>query len=223
MESPRTIPDSKELRWTGRPSEEQLLGSLERPVRPTTVSFEPPVSCDWAAAEAATAAQEPTPTTPGWRLQPRDALALAAVAAAVWLAVRGSESLPFHFTSPAAPASATEVFRTTLSPDRADALGPPRSTTIDDRSAGAKKDGKGDNHQNGDRGSRDSGGGQTTKPPADESEAPLLEATVPGVGTVTVENPDLPDTSGVGVPDLPDTDDVLAQVPTVSVPTVTLP
>jgi hypothetical protein len=218
LESPRTIPDSKELRWTGRPSEEQLLGSLERPVRPTTVSFEPPASRDWASAETAT--HELTPTTPGWRLQPRDALALAAVAAAVWLAVRGSESLPFHFTSPAAPASATEVFRTTLSPDRADALGPPRSTTTGDKSAGAKKDGKGDNHQNGDRGSRDSGGDHTTKPPTD---TPLLEATVPGVGTVTVENPDLPDTSGVGLPDLPDTDDVLPQIPTVSVPTVTLP
>jgi hypothetical protein len=221
LESPRTIPDSKELRWTGRPSEEQLLGSLERPVRPTTVSFEPPASRDWASAETAT--HELTPTTPGWRLQPRDALALAAVAAAVWLAVRGSESLPFHFTSPAAPASATEVFRTTLSPDRADALGPPRSTTTGDKSAGAKKDGKGDNHQNGDRGSRDSGGGQTTKPPADETDTALLEATVPGVGTVTVENPDLPDTSGVGVPDLPETNDVLPQIPTVSVLTVTLP
>jgi hypothetical protein len=220
MESPRTIQDSKELRWTGRPSEEQLLRSLEGSVRPTTMSFEPPASRDWALTE--TAILEPSPTTPGWRLQPRDLLALAAVAAAVWFAVRGSEGLPFHSTAPAAPASASEVFRATLSPDRKDALAPGDSTTTRDESPGTKAGGGGDNdHQKGDRGSRDSSGGGTTKPPSDDTEAPLLEATVPGVGTVTVKQPELPGTSGVPLPDLPDAGDLpetelLSGTPTVS-------
>ena len=222
MESPRTIQDSKELRWTGRPSEERLLRSLEGPVRPTTVSFEPPASRDWALRETASA--EPSPTTPGWRLQPRDLLALAAVAAAVWFAVRGSEGLPFRSNAPAAPASASEVFRTTLSPDRKDALGAADSSTTHDNSPGTKAGGSGDSdHQKGDRGSRSSGGG-TTKPPSDDTEAPLLEATVPGVGTVTVEQPDLPDTSGVPQPDLPSTGDVLPETNLLpGTPTVSLP
>jgi hypothetical protein len=224
MESPRTIQDSKELRWTGRPSEEQLLHSLESPLRPATVTFEPPASRDWALTETAT--PEPSPATPGWRLQPRDLLALAAVAAAVWLAIRGSEGLPFHSNAPAAPASASEVFRATLSPDRGGSLASADSTTIREKSPGAKAGGGGGGHDHqkgeGDGGSRGSGGAHTTKPPADDTEPPLLEATVPGVGTVTVD-PDLPDTSGVQLPDvqlpdLPDTSDI--ETPTVSLPTL---
>jgi hypothetical protein len=207
VESPRTIQDSKELRWTERPSEEQLLRSLEGLVRPTPVSFEPPASRDWAPTETATT--EPSPTTPGWRLQPRDLLALAAVAAAVGFAVRGSEGLPFHSTAPAAPASASEVFRTTLPPDRKDALAPGDSSTTHDKSPGAKAGGSG--QQKGDRGSRDSSAGDTTKPPSDDAEAPLLDATVPGVGSVTVEQPELPDTSGVPVTDPPDAGDILPE------------
>jgi hypothetical protein len=215
MESPRTMQDSKELRWTGRPSEEQLLGSLESPVRPTPVSFEPPALHDWAPREAP--APEPAATTTGWRLQPRDLVALAAVAAAVWLALRGSESLPFHSAARAAPASASEAFRTTLSPDRRDAV-TPRSTTPADKNPGTKQGGGGQ-HSHQDGGSRGSGGSHETQPPADgNTEPPLVEATIPGVGTVKVDQPDVPDTSGLGLPDLPDTDGVLPETPTVSLP-----
>jgi hypothetical protein len=222
MERPRTIQDSKELRWTERPSEEQLLRSLEGIFRPTTVSFEPPASRDWALTQTAT--PEPAATTAGWRVQPRDLVALAAVAAAVWFAIRGSEGLPFHSNTPAAPASASEVFRTTLSPDRKDALAPPDSTTARDKSPGTKAGGSGDNDQKGDRGSRDSSGGDTTKPPTDDTEPPLLEATVPGVRSVTVEQPDVPDTSGVPLPDLPDSGDLLPETDLLSgTPTVSLP
>jgi hypothetical protein len=186
MESPRTMQDSKELRWTGRPSEEELLGSLERPVRPTPVSFEPTALPDWGVTEAS--APEPTATTTGWRLQPRDLVALAAVAAAVWLAIRDSESLPFHSASSTAPASASEVFRTTLSPDRRDTAAP-RSTSPADKTPGTK--------QGGGRG----GGSHDHQ----------------DVGNVKVDQPEVPDTSGLGLPDLPDTGDVLPKTPTVTV------
>jgi hypothetical protein len=204
MESPRTMQDSKELRWTGRPSEEELLGSLERPVRPTPVSFEPTALPDWGVTEAS--APEPAATTTGWRLQPRDLVALAAVAAAVWLAIRGSESLPFHSASSTAPASASEVFRTTLSPDRRDTAAP-RSTSPADKTPGTKQGGGGGG-----------GGGHETQPPADgNAEPPLVEATIPGVGTVKVDQPEVPEASGLGLPDLPDTGDVLRKTPTVTV------
>jgi hypothetical protein len=207
--------ESKELRWTGRPSEEQLLGSLERPVRPP-VSFEPPASRDWAVAEAP--APKPAAATTGWRLQPRDFVALAAVAAAVWLALRGSESLPFHSAAPAAPASASEVFRTTLSPDRRDAVAP-RSTSPTDKTPGTKQGGGGANHDHQNGGTRGSGGGHETQPPADgNAEPPLVEATIPGVGTVKIDQPEVPGTSVLGLPDLPDTDGVLPETPTVSLP-----
>jgi hypothetical protein len=217
MESPRTMQDSKELRWTERPSEEELLGSLERSVRPTPVSFEPTALLDWGVTEAP--ASEPAATTTGWRLQPRDLVALAAVAAAVWLAIRGSESLPFHSASPTAPASASEVFRTTLSPDRRDTAAP-RSTSPADKTPGTKQGGGGGggSHDHQDGGSRGSGGGHETPPPADgNAEPPLVEATIPGVRTVKVDQPEAPDTSGLGLPDLPDTGDVLPKTPTVTV------
>jgi hypothetical protein len=187
------------------------------------VSFEPPAPRGWASTQTAT--REAAATTPGRRLQPRDLVALAAVAAAVWFAVRGSEGLPFHSTAPAAPASASEVFRTTLSPDRNDALGPADSSMNHDKSPGAKAGGSGGNdHQKGDWGSRDSSGGDTTKPPSDDTEAPLLEATVPGVGSVTVEEPELPDTSGVPLPDQPDAGDILPETDLLSgTPNVSLP
>jgi hypothetical protein len=205
---------SKELRWTGRPSEEQLLGSLERPVRPTPVSFEPSASHDWAVLEAP--ASEPAATTTGWRLQPRDVVALAAVVTVVWLALRGSESLPFHSTSPAAPAPASEVFRTTLSADRRDDAAP-RSPSPADKTSGTKQGGRGDgNHDDQGGGTRGSGSDETQPPNDGNAEPPLVEATIPGVGTVKVDQPDMPDTSGLGLPDLPDTDDVLPE--TVSLP-----
>jgi hypothetical protein len=217
MDSRRTMQDSKELRWTGRPSEEQLLGSLERLVAPINVSFEPPALHDWEVMDAPAA--EPAATTTGWRLQPRDVVALAAVAAAVWLALRGSESLPFHSASPAAPASASEVFRTTLSPDRRDAA-TPRSTQPVDEAPATKHTGAGtgNHHHHQDSGTRGSGGGHGTQPPSDgNAEPPLLEATIPGVGTVKVDEPEAPDTSGLGLPELPATGDVLPDTPTVTV------
>ncbi len=222
MESPRTMQGSKELRWMGWPSEEQLLGWLERPARPAPVSFEPPASHDWALTEAP--APEPAATKSGWRVQPRDLVALAAVAVAVWLALRGSDSLSFHSASPAAPASASDVFRTTLSPDRQDAVAP-GSRTPGDNTAGTKQSGGGGHdHQNGDDGgSRGSRPGDDVNQPGDgNTEPPLVEATIPGVGTVTVDEPEVPDTSGLGLPDLPDTDDILPEAPTVSLPTLTV-
>src|SRR5215204_3374417 len=102
MESPRPLEDSKQIRWIGRPSDEQLLGPLPRPFREVPISFEPPPPPDWGLSETP-AADEDGKATRRSRLGPRDFVALAAVAAVVWLAVRGSEGSPFRSSEAAAP------------------------------------------------------------------------------------------------------------------------
>jgi hypothetical protein len=188
MESPRPLEDSKQIRWVSRPSEEQLLGPLPRPLREVPVSFEPPPPPDWGLSETSAADEDGTATR-GWRLGPRDFVALAAVAAVVWLAVRGSEGLPFRSSEPAAPAAAGEIVRTTLSPDRAEFRRAPTQVETQAQAgtkAGRDKDQSGssgsnekDDGKDNDPGTGDGGGGEKTNP--------LLEATIPGVGTVTVE------------------------------------
>jgi hypothetical protein len=148
-----------------------------------------------------TPAPEPATTTTGWRLQPRHLAALVAVAAAVWLALRSSESLPFHNSgSSAAPGSASEVLRVTLSPDRRDPVAP-RSTSPADKTPGPKHGAGDGGHHDQQGGTRESGGGDEAQPTDGDAEPPLIEATIPGVGTVEVGQPELPDTSGLGLPD----------------------
>jgi hypothetical protein len=221
MESPRPLEDSKQIRWIGRPSEEQLLGPLPRPLREVPISFEPPPPPDWGLSETPAADEDGT-ATQRWRLGPRDFVALAAVAAVVWLAVRGSEGLPFRSSEPAAPAAAGEIVRTTLSPDRAEfgraatqvdaqAQAGAKAGRQKDQSGSSGSDGKGDGNEDPGTGA---GGG-------DEKTDPLTEATIPGVGTVRVEQPEvptLPDAEAPTLPALPKTDDVLPEAPTVSLP-----
>ena len=68
-----------------------------------------------------------------------------------------------------------------------------------------------------------SGSNDKPKPPPDDtSKPPLLQVTVPGVGTVTVDQPDLPvETPNVPLTQtltLPDEGDLLPQTTTVSLP-----
>jgi hypothetical protein len=203
----------------GRPSEEQLLGPLHRPLREVNVSFEPAAPPEWGLNEPPAA--EATGMAAG-RLGPRDLLALAAVAAVVWLAVRSGEDLPFGSSEPAAPAAAGNIVRTTLAPDRADwKRTSPRTDAIGAKGPGSKSDG-GQKDKNGSSGPR----GKDDDPPTgggggDEKTKPLVEATIPGVGTVTVYEPELPtvpDVDDPTLPAVPDADEIVPETPTVPLP-----
>jgi hypothetical protein len=200
----------------GRPSEEQLLGPLHRPLREVNVSFEPAPPPEWSLNEAPAAEATGTHVR-RWRMGTRDLLALA-VATLVWLAVRSGDGLPFRSSEPAAPAAAGNVVRTTLAPDRADWKRTPRAHA---KGPGSKRHGARDRDKNGssDRGGKDhnppTGGG------GDDQMKPLLEATVPGVGTVTVDQPEvptLPDADVPTVPAVPDAGDVLSGTASLPLP-----
>jgi hypothetical protein len=229
MESPRPTQDSKQVRWMGRPSEEQLLGPLHRPLREVNVSFEPPPPPEWRLNETPAAAGTATPTR-RWRIGPRDLVALVAVVAVVWLAVQSGDGLPFRSTEPAAPAAVGKVVSMQLAPDRAD------WTQLSPQSdAKAPASGKSGGHRGKDADGTSSGpGGNDDDPPTgggggggSDKTKPLLETTIPGVGTVTVDQPELPTLPEVDVPKLPklpDTgdllpaNDLLPETPTVSLP-----
>jgi hypothetical protein len=231
MQSPRPLRESKHVHWLSRPSEEQLLGPLPHQLREVNVSFEPPRAPDWGLSDT----QVPDGKGAGtrrWRLGPRDLAALAAVAAVVWLAVRSGDGLPFRSSEPAAPAAAGNVVRTALAPDRADWTRTTPSTDAtdakgpDSKSDGGQKDkndssgpgGKDDDPPAGGGGSGGGGGGGGG---GGEQPKPLVEATIPGVGTVTVDEPELPtlpDVDAPSLPALPDTGDLLPETPTLPLP-----
>jgi hypothetical protein len=204
----------------GMPSEEQLLGPLHRPPREVNVSFEPAAPPVWGLNE--TPAAEGTGTAaPHWRLGPRDLVALAAVVAVVWLAVRSGDGLPFHSSEPAARAAAGNVVRTTLAPDRGDwKRTSPSTDATHAKARGSKSDG-GQKEKDGSSGP----GGKDDNPPTgggggDETKA-LVEASIPGVGTVTVDQPELPtvpDADDPPLPAVPDADAVLTETPTLPLP-----
>ena len=223
MESARPPQESKQVRWMGRPSEEQLLG-LHRPRRELNVSFEPPPPAEWGLTEPSPA-EGTGAATRRRRLGPRDVVALAAVAAVVWLAVRSGDGLPFRSSGPPAPAAAGNVVKTTLAPNRLDLQRTATRPVADARSA---KTGNGQKRQNGQKTDKGATGprGNDGDPPTgggggDEKTRPLAQATIPGVGTVTVDDPEvptLPDADAPTLLKLPDTGDVLPETPTVSLP-----
>jgi hypothetical protein len=214
MESPREIQESKHLRWTSRPSEEQLLG----PAGPAlsakpTVSFQPPPVHDWALSSVA------VPDTlngrPHRRFGGRDLIALAAVAAAVWFAVSGSEGLPFRSSSTAEPTNANELVGTTVSFDRGELGSLPRKAAAQGTAANSSGNiGVAGAASQGSTGSK-----RHPKPPSSGNKSdPLLQADLPVVGTVTVDKPNV-DLPG-GTPTVPQGTPTL---PGVTLPTVTLP
>jgi hypothetical protein len=223
MESPREVQESKAFRWVGHLSEEELLGGPPASVsRARSVSFQPqqlpaPATSPVSPPHSA----DPLAVPPRWRFQLRDLIALTAVAAAVWFALRGSDGLPFRSLEPVVPASGTEFITTNVGLDREELRSLPRGTNAANASPGSVS---GVEDTQGGRGG--SGSNHKPKPPPDESSTPpLLQVTVPGVGTVTVDQPDVPDlpadTPSLPLPELPslpDTGDLLAQTPTVSLP-----
>jgi hypothetical protein len=223
MESPREVHESKSFRWVGHLSEEELLGGPPASLSPMrSVSFQPQrLSAPARSPLSALQSADPLAVPPRWRFEVRDLIALAAVAAAVWFALRGSDGLPFRSSEPVEPASATEFVTASVGLDRQELSSLPRGTNAANASPGSASGHKGSTQGGGGSGSNDK-----PKPPPDEtSTPPPLQATVPGVGTVTVNQPDVPDlpveTPSVPLPDLPSlpgTGGVLPQTPTVSVP-----
>jgi hypothetical protein len=218
MERPHAIPATRELQWTGTPSEEQLLGSPLLASSPPAVSFEPAPPHDWAAADDVGPPHDPPTAPPRWRPQPRDLIALSAVAAAVWFAVRGADGVSFRSGEAGTPTTADGV-TARVAADRQELSSLPRearTTTANGTTTGQSQDGK---HNPGSPGS---GGDKGDDPPTTggDSKDPLVQATVPGVGSVTVEQPDVPDT-GLPLPDLPDVPETEATVPGTA--TVNLP
>jgi hypothetical protein len=216
MESPREIQESKHLRWTGRPSEEQLLGPAVPPTAKPTVSFQPPPLHDWALAAV------PVPDTlngrPHRRFGGRDLIALAAVAAAVWFAVSGSEGLPFRSSSTADPANANELVGATVSFDRGELGSLPRKAAAQGTAANSSRD----RGVAGGAGQGGTGSKHHPKPPPSGNKSdPLLQADLPVVGTVTVDKPNL-DLPG-GTPTVPQATSTLPGTGGVTLPTVTLP
>jgi hypothetical protein len=172
--------------------------------RRTMVSFRP--ALEPSAPPAREATVDPFESAPRWRFQGRDLLALAAIAAAVWFAIRGA-SLPFHSSGALTPVEASDQLAASIRLDRHEldtvrnlAAAAPSTDRASGGSTGATR---GSSSPSG-----SSNGGSGTKghpkpPTGGRSDAPLVQATVPGVGSVTVEDPDL--LGVVEVPSVPDT------------------
>jgi hypothetical protein len=181
---------SKQLRWLGQLSEEELLGIPVSRQRRTQVAVR--------AAQAPPVRDVAIPTSPVRRLQVRDALTVLAVAGLVWLMLGGvGAGSPFGGSAPVAP-EAYAFGPGQVAVDRRE-LGslprpvPPSSQDRGDRASasgtaevpGSKPGGKDEPSPPGGGGGGGGGGDNPTDPP-------LVQATLPVVGTVTVEEPELP-------------------------------
>jgi hypothetical protein len=221
MDSPRGVHESKAFRWVGHLSEEELLGGPPATVsRARAPSFQPqPLPAPASAPTSPPPSDDPVATRPHWRFQARDLIAVGAVLAAVWFALQGSEGLPFRSSDAVEPSSATELVTTNVALDRQELMSLPRGTNAAEPSRG-----NGSRVNDDDQGgSGGSGSNDKPKPPPDEtSTPPLLQVTVPGVGSVTLDEPDLPvETPDVPLTEtltLPDTGDLLPLTTTVSLP-----
>lgn len=222
MEAPRDIQESKGFRWVGRPSEQELLGEAlpgRRIValRPAPAPF----------AEAVVADEDPLEAAPRRRFEARDLIALAAIATAVWFAARGSEGIPFHPVGTGAPPEAAELAAANVTLDRQELSSLPRKASSASVAHGSRRggaDGKtGQSSSGSGSGSRPGSKHHPKPPPSGDSPDPLVQATIPGVGTVTVNQPDtqLPvDPPDLPLPgtDVPDTGGLLPGTTTVTLP-----
>jgi len=220
MDSLRGVHESKAFRWVGHLSEEELLGGPPATVpRARVLSLQPqPLPAPASSPTSPPPSVDPLAKEARWRFQARDLIAVGAVTAAVWFALQGSEGLPFRSSEAVVPPSATGFVTTNVAVDRQELRSLPRRTNAVNGSQG---NGSGVNEDRGGRGG--SGSNDKPKPPPDDtSTPPLLQVAVPGVGTATVDEPDLP----VETPNVPltqtltltDAGDLLPQTTTVSLP-----
>jgi hypothetical protein len=184
----------------GRVSEEELLG-----LPPSGLHRRRELSAQPARPPARTVGSV-APTRTRRRLRAKDVLVAVAVVGAVWVAIRGAESRAPGYepvgvvpTDARADAGAYVVTR-----DRGELQSLLRERPTTEPPAPGKASGSAGTQPSGGRsggsdGSSVSKGDEdpTPPPPTETSDPPLLEANVPGVGSVTVENPDLPDTDDV--------------------------
>ena len=190
------------FRWVGRPSEEELLGL--RAIGRRRASGFPPAS-PRPAPRPSTAVSEEVPRD---AIRARSLVGVAVVAAAIGLAFGVAQrGLGSESPGPDAPTTAAAVVADSIALDRGQltSIARERPTTArHERPAGAArvtadrdKPSEQPSADDGSTGSKDYAPTSPPPPPTETSEPPLLEANVPGIGRVTVEQPDLPDTDDV--------------------------
>jgi hypothetical protein len=212
MEAPRGNQESRRFRWVGHPSEEELLGTSLSGSRGRMATMSPPPP----RAPRMVADSEALQQSPRWRFQRRDLISVAAVAVAVWFAVQGKDGLPFRSSDALEPAQAVAIVGTSVALDRPGLGSITRLAAHGSIANGAASAAQGGSARNGGPSKGGSGSNGTPKPPPNESSnPPLLQANLPVVGPVTVDQPEVPrvpsDTPDLPVPDAP------------SVPGTTLP
>jgi hypothetical protein len=196
---------SKQFRWVGTLSEEELLG-IPASFRHAEVDAIP-------IQNAQPPPRRPLHPAPGRARRPhrRDVVAVLAVGAAVWLAIGGVGSgLRSSGATPYAPKSVGSTTSSVVA-ERDEIASLPRFFPARDEDMGTRGPGQTQHPA-----SETKGGKHDPSPPpggdggGDPTEPPLVEVTVPGVGDVVVEQPD--------PPALPDLEDVLPATPTVELP-----
>jgi hypothetical protein len=210
MENPSDVRRDKRFRWVGQVSEEELLGLPASGLHRTNGYYAVPRPAPARASEATGAERRRGPRA-------RDLAAVVAVGGGVWLAVHLGESrLPSYGQSEVVPtASRADAGVVVVDSDRSELASLPRERPANSPArpragpteAGGNTDGgrsKG-NGSSGSSGAKDDDPAPPPPPTTETKEPPLLEANVPGVGSVTVEDPGLPDVDDVqtGTPTLP--------------------
>jgi len=198
---------SKQFRWIGQPSEEELLGIPVSPRhRHRAVA---------RAAQAPPARRVVIAALPARRLGARDFLTVLGTVMIIWLVLGGAGAgFQSSGATPVAPratdpapelvhldrAELGTLLRTVPSPQDAEIPSRPGSRARD----GSKADQKDDPSPPVGSGGSGGGGAGVDKP----AKTPLVEATLPVVGTVTVEEPELPLLEAPELPPLPELPDL---------------
>jgi hypothetical protein len=205
---------SKQLRWLGQLSEEELLGIPVSRQRRTQVAV--------SVAQAPPVRDVAIPPSPVRRLQIRNALTVLGVAGLVWLMLGGvGAGSPFGGSAPVAP-EAYAFGPGQVVDDRRELASLPRPVPLSSQDRGERTSASGTAE---DRGSMP-GGKDEPSPPGGggggggggdtPTDPPLVQATLPVVGTVTVEEPEL--TALPEVPELPLLGDIELDTSTVPLP-----
>jgi hypothetical protein len=193
---------SKQFRWIGQPSEEELLGIPVSP-RHRRRAVE-------RAAQAPPARRVVIAALPARRLGARDFLTVLGTVMIIWLVLGGAGAgFQSSGATPVAP-RATDPAPELIHLDRAElgtlprAAPSPQDAEIPSRPGGRARDRGFNADQKDDPGPPVGSGGSGSGGVDKLAETPLVEATLPVVGTVTVEEPELPLLEAPELPPLPE-------------------